>query len=182
MRTGNVMTILALAALAAACSEPNSSEGAADQSQLIATGTMADAEGVEVGTVELSRADSVLSLSVTLAGLEAGTRAIHLHTTGACDAPDFASAGGHLNPSGATHGSMSEGGKHLGDLPNIELPDGGQFEQTINLEGDTNSILSAIFDEDGTAVMIHAGPDDYMSDPAGAAGPRIACAVLRKTS
>ena len=171
--------------LTAGCGVPSNSgeptEAGAER-QILAEGIFMDRDGAELGTVHFIQDKGAAIIDFSIAGLRSGEHAIHLHTTGLCEAPEFVSAGGHLNPSGATHGSLSEGGKHLGDLLNIELPGTGSLAQQIVIDGDPASIQSAIFDEDRTSVVIHADRDDYMTDPAGNAGPRIACAVLNPTS
>lgn len=158
------------------------SEAGSSNSITIATATLTGETGNRMGGVVLSRAGSSLSVSLTIDRLEPGERAFHLHTKGLCEGPDFTSAGGHLNPFEKSHGQLSTNGKHLGDLPNITISEAGSLTQTFALDGTADELLPLIFDEDGTAVMIHAGPDDYLSDPAGAAGPRIACGVLARTS
>lgn len=148
--------------------------------QVVGTAEISDAQGVNVGTITLSEAGGQLVLSVALHGLSAGEKALHLHAVGSCDAPAFKSAGGHLNPFGKSHGHLSTNGPHLGDLPNVEIPRDGSYSTAIPLSESTENILPLIFDNDGTAVVLHAGPDDYKTDPAGAAGPRIACGVLER--
>ena len=148
--------------------------------EVLGEATLADAEGASIGTVTMRQEGKTISLDLTVEGIGPGEHAFHLHTTGSCDAPDFISAGGHLNPFDKSHGRLNENGKHLGDLPNITIADGASFAETFTFEQDAEKIVPEIFDEDGTAVMIHAGPDDYMTDPAGAAGPRIACGVLTR--
>jgi Cu-Zn family superoxide dismutase len=149
---------------------------------IVANGSLIRADGQQAGRTELLREGDRLYLRLTGSGFDAGTRALHLHQQGKCDRPDFTSAGGHLNPFGKTHGKLSEMGQHLGDLPNLEIPATGSFEMTVELYGSASKTLPQILDAEGTAVMIHAGPDDYKTDPSGAAGPRIACAVLSPTS
>ncbi|MXP48061.1 superoxide dismutase family protein [Altererythrobacter luteolus] len=164
------------------CSGPadsaSDSDTPANQPQLIGTGILQLADGASAGTIELLRSGNAITAQITANGLSEGKHGFHLHTTGACDAPDFKSAGGHLNPGGATHGKLSEGGSHLGDLPNLEVAADGTATATIALEGEADQIVPSIFDADGTATVIHAGPDDYRSDPAGDAGARVACAVI----
>jgi superoxide dismutase, Cu-Zn family len=109
--------------------------------------------------------------------LPAGDHAFHIHAVGKCVAPDFKSAGGHYNPEEDQHGIMNEAGPHAGDMPNIHVPESGQLHievlnQMVSLDG--------LFDEDGSAIVIHEGPDDYTSDPAGDAGSRISCGVIEK--
>ncbi len=133
-----------------------------------------------IGTLELkSHTGGGVDITVKVEGLTTGIHAMHFHAIGRCDAPDFKSSGGHFNPAGAAHGQV-EGGPHAGDMMNIEVgADGkGTFNVTnekVNLiVGDTNSL----FDADGSALVIHDKADDYISQPSGAAGPRVACAVI----
>jgi Cu-Zn family superoxide dismutase len=137
--------------------------------------------GTQIGKVEIEdlKAGGV-EIEVEVEGLTPGTHAMHFHETAKCDAPDFNSAGGHYNPAGVSHGNVSDG-PHAGDMMNIEIgPDGtGEFEvmnARVSLRGGT---LPALLDSDGTALIIHAGDDDYESQPSGAAGPRVACAVIK---
>jgi len=162
-----------------ACHSETSSE-ARDKFVVIGSGSMATAFGKPLGIARLERDGETLAIRLTVAGLEPGVRAFHLHETGVCEAPDFMSAGGHLNPFGRTHGKLSEGGKHLGDLPNLEVGPSGSVERRVAFEDDSAHLIDEIFDSDGTAVILHARPDDYITDPTGAAGPRIACAVIAR--
>ena len=145
---------------------------------LLGRGQFKQADGASAGTVELFQRDGRVFLRLSLSGLEPGTRALHLHQQGKCDAPDFMSSGGHLNPFGKSHGRLSETGQHLGDLPNIEVTPSGKLEVELDIETASSSLVPHVFDADGTSVMIHAGADDYRTDPTGGAGARIACAVL----
>ncbi len=83
------------------------------------------------------------------------------------------------NPGMATHGSMSPGGKHLGDMPNLTIGANRTGTAEVALDGNARDVIDDIFDADGTAVVVHAGADDYRTDPAGDAGARIACGVLK---
>lgn len=138
------------------------------------------ANGLPAGTVQfLADGDSV-SARVSVTGLAPGQHGFHLHTVGKCEAPDFLSAGPHLNPAGKAHGTMASGGAHLGDMPNLQVGANGTATATVVLAGPRDTTLAAIFDADGTAVVIHADPDDYRTDPSGNAGKRIACGVVTK--
>lgn len=134
------------------------------------------------GSAQLTAEGDTVSVSVRLTGMAQGVHAAHLHMTGSCDSEGFTSAGAHLNPENRQHGTENPQGSHLGDLPNIEIDDAGRGSVTAALRGTREDVLAAIFDADGTAVVVHAEPDDYKSDPAGNAGDRIACGVLTKAS
>lgn len=146
---------------------------AAEQAQA----QMMSADGESVGIVALHKTPHGTLLHATLHNLPEGTHAFHVHTVGKCEAP-FKSAGGHFNPEGKSHGILSADGMHVGDMPNIHVPASGSLE--IEILNTHLMMDSALFDDDGAAIMIHAGADDYRSDPAGAAGPRIACGVISK--
>ena len=122
-----------------------------------------------------------LRITATAAGLPPGPHGFHVHTTGKCDAPGFTTAGGHLNPMGKMHGTDNPMGSHLGDLPNLIVRADGTASLSRRLSGDAATLTSALFDADGTAIVVHAGPDDYKTDPSGNSGARIACGVLTKS-
>jgi len=136
--------------------------------------------GISVGTATISQVGDGVRLTVQANNLPSGARGIHIHETGSCIGPDFASAGGHWNPAGRQHGRDNPAGQHHGDLPNLLVGANGQgaMEYTIpsaQIAGGNRAILDA----DGAALVIHAGPDDYRSDPSGNSGARIACGVFR---
>jgi superoxide dismutase, Cu-Zn family len=145
----------------------------------------ARAELVDAGGRVLARAlarDNAgrLTINVEAEELPPGTYATHVHAVGRCDPPGFESAGPHWNPTERQHGSQNPQGQHLGDLPNLLVGADGQgsFELTIGgarLSGGGRGLL----DRDGSALVIHAGPDDYRTDPSGNSGARIACGVFR---
>jgi superoxide dismutase, Cu-Zn family len=143
-----------------------------------ARASLKDSGGKDVGTVELTQTQAGVLLKLAVKGLPAGEHAFHIHAVGKCE-PPFASAGPHFNPTNHKHGMMSGEG-HAGDMPNLHVPQGGALEvETVNTaitldKGKANSV----FQSAGTAVVIHAGKDDYKSDPAGNAGDRIACGVI----
>lgn len=147
----------------------------------VGSAIISDRSGTNVGTATLYSEDDEVTISVSFNGLSAGTHAVHLHTTGDCSAGDFTSAGGHLNPMGNQHGSQNPQGAHLGDLPNVEISSAGVGTVSTTLRGSSASALAAIFDADGTALVVHEGADDYRTDPAGAAGPRVACGTFARS-
>ncbi|HQV05089.1 MULTISPECIES: superoxide dismutase family protein [unclassified Novosphingobium] len=147
----------------------------------LATATLRQANGLPAGTAILTAAGEKVTLSLALAGLPAGQKGMHLHMVGRCDAPDFASAGGHLNPGGRQHGTANPSGSHLGDLPNVVIDSNGAAAVSAQLPGTRAVLEAALFDADGTAIVVHAGPDDYRTDPSGNSGARIACGVLTRS-
>lgn len=156
--------------------------GLAAQEALTARAALLDGDGNPVGVVTLTETPfhGVL-LRIEAWGLEPGARAIHIHETGSCEPPEFTSAGGHFNPAGRAHGLLHEHGFHAGDLLNLHVPASGrvaveQYAPHVTLRSGT---LNSLLDGDGTAVVIHAAGDDYLSQPTGDAGDRVACGVIR---
>lgn len=145
----------------------------------LGSATLMRSTGQPAGTAQIVRVGDTVTLAVGLSGLPAGAHGLHLHTTGSCTGPDFASAGSHLNPLGKRHGALAAGGKHAGDLPNVTVQPGGSGALTADLNGTPAEVSAWLFDADGTAIVVHAAPDDYMTDPTGNAGARIACGVIR---
>lgn len=132
-------------------------------------------DGADVGRATATEVSGGLRLTLNVHDLGPGTHGAHVHTVGRCDAPDFASAGGHWNPSGAKHGSMSPQGPHEGDLPNLIVGADGRGTIGILLPGAT---MAGLLDTDGSAIVVHAKPDDLMTDPSGNSGARVACGVF----
>jgi superoxide dismutase, Cu-Zn family len=144
-----------------------------------ANAQLKDTNRQDVGTVSLLQTPAGVLLKLSLKAMPSGEHAFHIHAVGKCDPPSFESAGPHFNPSNAHHGIMVGPG-HAGDMPNLHIPPNGSLEvELINASitidmGKPNSV----FHPDGTAVVIHSGKDDYVTDPAGNAGSRIACGVI----
>lgn len=158
---------------------------AAAQSDAAAVAVMRNVQGEQVGTVEITQtASGMILVAAQGVGLPPGMHGFHIHTRGLCEASNgFSSAGGHL-AGRANHGVHSENGPHPGDMPNLFVSADGRFRfetflARVELEEDWFAAVE-LFDDDGAAVMIHAGPDDYRSQPAGDAGDRIACGVLER--
>lgn len=145
-----------------------------------ASAPLKDGSGKEVGSVNLTQTPHGVLINVSVKGLPAGEHAFHVHAVGKCE-PPFTSAGGHFNPGGKKHGLLAAEGHHAGDMPNLHIPQSGDLiveimNTDITLEkGKPNSL----FDADGSAVVVHAGTDDYKTDPTGDAGGRIACGVVQ---
>ena len=143
--------------------------------------TLKDASGRVVGNAVLLQQDDGVRVLLDVKGFTPGAKAVHLHDTGRCDPPTFESAGGHFNPTKAEHGLENPRGPHGGDLPNLTVEATGQghleFTATrVNLKQGVASLL----DGNGTALVVHEGPDDMRSNPAGNSGPRIACGVVNR--
>jgi Cu-Zn family superoxide dismutase len=138
-----------------------------------ASAELRDTGGNVVGWAEFTEdADGKLHVNVHVKGLSAGLHGIHIHNTADCT-PPFTAAGGHHNPLGATHGG------HAGDLPNLTVNEAGvgHLDATSERASLSNGPTS-IFDANGSALIIHAGTDDYVTDPTGNSGGRIACGVI----
>lgn len=136
------------------------------------------ADGRPAGTAQLLAAGEGVTVAAVFSGLPAGTHAVHLHTTGKCEAPGFTSAGGHLNPAMHQHGKDNPLGAHLGDMPNAEAGANGAASISVALPGVKETVLGQIYDADGTAIVVHEKADDYRTDPTGNAGTRLACGVI----
>ena len=146
-----------------------------------ADGTFIDATGSEIGSVRLVQdAQGLVHVNVKVDGLAAGLHGIHIHAVGSCSGPTFASAGGHYNPLVRQHGLENPNGPHAGDLPNLVVDAEG--EGSLNAKTDRVTLTSGVatlLDGDGSAFIIHANPDDQVTDAGnGGSGPRIACAVI----
>lgn len=144
----------------------------------IAIAHLALADGKPAGTASVRVVHGRARLWLALKGLPPGVHGIHLHAVGSCDAPEFKTAGGHLNPDMHQHGTLNPMGHHMGDLPNVTASAAGKVSTSMPLVGGEEALTTAMFDADGTALVIHAGPDDYMTDPSGNSGGRIACGVF----
>ena len=145
-----------------------------------AKGTFVDASGKTIGQVHLSQdRNGDVRVHVEVRGLMPGLHGIHIHAIGACT-PDFAAAGGHYNPLAHEHGLENPNGPHAGDLPNLVVDANGQGR----LDATTDRVTvtdgpATLFDADGSALIIHANPDDQVTNVGnGGSGARIACAVI----
>ncbi len=145
-----------------------------------ALAVLKDAAGKDVGTASFFTTPSGTLIDLNLTAVPPGVHAVHIHAVGICEPPDFKSAGPHFNPDQTKHGMMSPEGPHAGDLPNIHVPADGKLEVEILDPLVTIGQEAALLDDDGSAIVIHAGPDDYKTDPAGTSGGRIACGVITR--
>lgn len=154
----------------------------ADTDDQVAHADLIDTNGQQIGSAELIQTPvGVVLIRLNVRGLEPGTHAFHIHETGQCTTPDFSSAGGHYAPHGRSHGLLHADGEHGGDMLNIQVPQNGHVEtermaRHVTLEPGAAGYL---LDDDGSALVIHSGADDYESQPSGDAGSRVACGVIR---
>jgi Cu-Zn family superoxide dismutase len=154
------------------------------QSELAATAkaTFVDSKGKQIGHAELMQTPNGVLIEAEVHGLPPGAHAFHIHEKGQCKTDDqFKTAGDHFNPSGKKHGYETTGGPHAGDMPNQFVGQDGVLKlNVINPNVSLGTGKDSLFDQDGSALVIHAKADDYKSQPAGDAGDRIACAVVEK--
>lgn len=166
-------TAIALVLIVAACT-PSVQVGS--PTPIPAMAVIRSTTGDSLGVLSVEAVSAGVRISGSLRGLPAGPHGIHLHTTGRCDAPDFATAGGHLNPTAAHHGLENPTGPHAGDMRGISADAGGMAA----VDETTGRVTWAqLMDADGTAIVIHATADDQKTDPAGNSGARVACGVVR---
>lgn len=133
-----------------------------------------------VGTATFDESEEGVMLHLNLEDVPAGEFGMHIHEVGEATPPSFEDAGDHFNPTDAEHGFDSEDGHHLGDLPNLEVPENGVVNETIeipevSLLPDAEYTLAT---EEGTSLIIHTEPDDYESQPSGEAGERMIGGVI----
>ena len=139
-----------------------------------------DASGRSVATASLTQSGESLQVRIVATALPPGAHGAHVHSVGACDAPDFASAGPHWNPTGRLHGTQNPQGPHRGDMPNLLVgTDGRGTLEFVIPAGAIARGENRLLDQDGAALVIHAAADDYRTDPSGNSGARIACGVLQ---
>jgi Cu-Zn family superoxide dismutase len=126
--------------------------------------------------------NGLVHVDLQLFGLPAGTHAIHFHAVGKCDTggtPAFSSAGGHYNPANKQHGLSNPAGPHAGDAPNFTVDASGTSHvQFVTDRVTITAGAATLMDSDGSALVVHSGADDQVSQPSGNSGDRIACGAL----
>lgn len=176
MRYG-VMASAAVAVLAlAGCNDKALDTGMPIAGGAKAVAMLRTAAGVDVGRASATEVAGGIRFTIDAKNMPQGNHGAHIHMTGRCDGPDFTTAGGHWNPTTKKHGSMNPQGPHEGDLPNLMIGADGRGTLGATIPGAT---MAGLMDADGAAIVVHAGPDDLMTDPAGNSGARIACGVFQ---
>ncbi|WP_256757550.1 superoxide dismutase family protein [Cohnella sp. WQ 127256] len=138
--------------------------------------------GEHVGTAMLTQHTGAVQIHITAKNLTPGIHGVHFHEVGKCETPDFKSAGAHLNPNQKQHGFNNPKGFHSGDLLNIQVGSDGTVDVKMKsknvtlMTGAPNSLLKP----GGTALVIHDKEDDYVTDPSGNSGDRIACGPIQE--
>ena len=162
---------LAAAALAACQSTP--------EDPARATAALQPTKGNKAfGEATFEQAGDKVRVTVFAQGLKPGQEhAIHIHEAGDCSSEDGMSAKGHFNPYGKPHGDPRAAEHHAGDLPSLKADKGGRAKLDATVDG--ISIGQGTGNIVGRGLIIHADPDDYKSQPAGNAGARIACGVIK---
>jgi len=148
-----------------------------------ASATLIDVEGRAIGEARLLQTPHGVLVRLDLRNATPGVHALHVHEVGKCDKPSFESAGKHFSPAPRKHGFLNPGGPHAGDMPNLYVPQATRELSTeflladVTLDPGPRSLL----DSNGSALVIHAGQDDYKTDPSGNSGDRIACGRIEKS-
>lgn len=193
-----LIVVLALCSLPFACGEAEDRDGTIEEDTLgmiadtglpapgsaaegdSARANMVDARGVGIGAVIVTARDGGVVLEGALISLPPGEHGFHVHQTGSCEPPIFESAGSHV-ADGSAHGFDAAGGPHPGDLRNLLVAEDStatvdQTNERVTLRGGNVELLDA----DGSALIIHVGPDDYATQPSGDSGTPIACGVIEE--
>ncbi|MFT3793246.1 superoxide dismutase family protein [Flavobacterium sp.] len=132
------------------------------------------------GTAEFVEKDGKVVFTAKLSGLEPGVHAIHIHEKADCSATDATSAGGHWNPTFKKHGKWGDAEYHKGDIGNFPADVNGEGIITMATDewcigcGDKNKDIV------GKGLIVHEKADDYVTQPTGNAGGRVACAGIIK--
>ncbi|HEX3475444.1 MAG TPA: superoxide dismutase family protein [Kofleriaceae bacterium] len=168
-----VASLLAGSALAADAKKPAPAKPV--------TVKLSDAKGKSIGTAKLTPDAGGVKITLAVKGLPPGEHAIHIHEAAKCEVPDFKTAGGHFNPEHKQHGTENPQGPHAGDMPNFTVDAKGGSTASVVAPGVTmDDGPHSVFTGGGTALVIHEKADDMKTDPAGAAGARIACGLIKK--
>jgi Cu-Zn family superoxide dismutase len=178
-----LITALCMVAALSISGHSQSPTGTTGVSRLLAGAALVDGEGRRLGEARLEQAPHGVLLDVELKNATPGIHGLHIHSVGKCDRPTFETAGGHFNPTNRQHGFMNPQGPHAGDLPNIEVPSTTQLSVQFFLRDVTLTPGPAsLLDSDGSALVMHAGKDDHVTEPSGDSRERLACGVIARSA
>lgn len=139
-----------------------------------------NAQNEVVGSATFTEDSEGVMVHIEASKLPPGQHGIHIHSTGDCTPPDFKTAGGHFNPDNKKHGSKNPQGMHEGDLENITVAADGTVKADLHVHhGTLGDAATSLIRQGGTSIVIHAQPDDEMTDPSGNSGDRIVCGVIK---
>ena len=177
-RKASILSLLVGVSIFLASCDGSQKKGTSSKPSKQATATIGSASGSDVtGTAVFKQSGDTITLTVEIQNAAAGVHAVHIHESGDCSSPDGKSAGGHWNPTDVPHGKWGEGEFHLGDIGNMTVGEDGTAKielTTDQWEMGTGSIRDIV----GKGIIVHAGTDDFTSQPSGAAGARIGCGAI----
>ena len=170
---------------AAPASSESASPASSDAPAVGARAQIITNDRTPVGTATLTQGPEGVVMRLELDGIDhvalGGWHGAHFHEIGDCSSEDFTSSGGHINPDGRAHGLLHPDGPDNADMPNIWIHEDGSvraeiYSSNVSISGAYGA--PALLDEDGSALVMHANPDDQFTQPIGGAGPRILCGVI----
>ncbi len=165
--------LVVVAPLVCACTQPRA---ASPERPVEAFAELKNAQGESVGSAVFREDGGRVRVVVQTRGLAPGRHGIHIHGVGRCEAPAFQSGGDHFNPAGKAHGLENPAGAHAGDLPDLEADASGAAQYvTVTDRVTLGAGPTSVLDADGSAIVVHAQPDDQRTDPSGNSGDRVLC-------
>jgi len=139
-----------------------------------ASAPLLDTAGVRHGTVSIREKGNMIHGTVKATRMEPGLHGMHIHEVGRCSGDGFSDARAHWNPQGRQHGLQNPLGAHLGDLPQLRIGADGKGRVRFVI----STTMADLLGGDGSALVVHAKPDDDRTDPSGNSGARLLCAAL----